>query len=96
MGELWAVADGAERERRRKATDHLLCYFAKHVERLNYCDMLAQGKAIGSGVVAGQAQSLGLRLKSRGARWNQANVRPMASLVGVRNSLQRHAHGAAA
>lgn len=86
--ELLAVEDVAELERRRKATDRLLNYFAKHVERLNYRAMLAQGKAIGSGVVEGQAKTLGLRLKSRGARWNKRNVRPMASLVCVRNSLQ--------
>lgn len=93
---LLAVDDPAERERRRKATDRLLNYFAKHVDRLNYRDMLARGKAIGSGAVEGQAKTLGLRLKSRGARWNKANVRPMASLVCVRNSTQWHAYWAAA
>lgn len=96
VAELLAVDDVAERERRRKATDRLLNYFAKHSDRLNYRAMLAQGKAIGSGVVEGQAKTLGLRLKSRGARWNKANVRPMASLVCVRNSTQWHAYWAAA
>lgn len=96
VAELLAVADPAELERRREATDHLLNYFAKHVDRLNYRAMLAQGKAIGSGVVEGQAKTLGLRLKNRGARWNFGNVRPMASLVCVRNSLQWHAYWSAA
>jgi hypothetical protein len=95
-GELLAVDDPAERERRRQATDKMLNYFAKHVDRLNYRAMLAQGKAIGSGVVEGQAKTLGLRLKCRGARWNFGNVRPMASLVCVRNSVQWHAYWAAA
>jgi hypothetical protein len=92
VSELLTVADPAECERRRKATDRLLNYFAKHVERLNYRDMLAQGKAIGSGGVEGQAKTLGLRLKTRGARWNFVNVRPMASLICVRNSLQWNAY----
>jgi hypothetical protein len=74
----------------------LLNYFAKHVERLNYRDMLARGQAIGSGVAEGQAKTLGLRLKSRGARWNIGNVRPMASLVCVRNSVQWTAYWSAA
>jgi hypothetical protein len=92
VSELLAADDPAERERRRPATDRLLNYFAKHVERLNYRAMLAQGKAIGSGIVEGQAKTLGLRLKSRGARWNFGNVRPMASLVCVRNSVQWKAY----
>ena len=94
--ELRAVEGPAELERRRKATDRLLNYFAKHVGRLNYRDMLAQGRAIGSGAVEGQAKTLGLRLKSRGARWNKGNVRPMASLVCVRNSMQWLAYWSAA
>jgi len=43
---------------------------------------------IGRGAVEGQAKTLGLRLKARGARWRKKNVRPMASLVCVRNSIQ--------
>lgn len=96
VAELLAVADSAECERRRPATDRLLKYFSKHIGRLNYRDQLAQGRAIGSGVVEGQAKTLGLRLKSRAARWNFANVRPMASLVCVRNSLQWNAYWSAA
>lgn len=92
VSELLAIADSAECDRRRQATDRLLSYFAKHVERLNYRAMLAQGKAIGSGAVDGQAKTLGLRLESRGARWNFGNVRPMASLVCVRNSVQWQAY----
>jgi hypothetical protein len=87
-GELLAIEDVPERERRRVATDQLVSYFAKHVGRLNYRERLASGRAIGSGAVEGQAKTLGLRLKARGARWLKKNVRPMASLVCVRNSVQ--------
>ena len=50
--------------------------------------MLERGRAIGSGAVEGQAKTLGLRLKRRGARWNRKNVRAMASLVCVRHTVQ--------
>ena len=42
----------------------------------------------GSGVVEGQAKTLGLRLKARGARWRIRNVRRMAALVCVRHGTQ--------
>lgn len=88
VAELLAVEESSECERRRRATDKLLGYFAKHTKRLNYRERLASGRAIGSGVVEGQAKTLGLRLKARGARWRKKNVRPMASLICVRNSIQ--------
>lgn len=68
--------------------DTLLGYFEKHATRLNYAQNLQAGKAIGSGVVEGQAKTLGLRLKARGARWNKRNARRMAAFVCVRNSSQ--------
>jgi hypothetical protein len=92
VGELLSPAEAAEVERRRPATDRLLGYFAKHVNRLDYRERLACGRAIGSGAVEGQAKTLGLRLKARGARWKLANVRPMASLVCVRHSSQWDAY----
>lgn len=85
VNELLSVEE-AERERRRPATEKLLSYFSKHLTRLNYAERLRTGHAIGSGQVEGQAKTLGLRLKARGARWNFRNVRPMASLVCVRHS----------
>ncbi len=96
VSEGLAVEDSAERERRRLATDRLLGYFAKHTERVNYRERLASGRAIGSGAVEGQAKTLGLRLKARGARWRKNNVRPMASLVCVRHSVQWDAYWAVA
>lgn len=92
VGELLAVADAVEQERRRGATDRLLGYFAKHINRLNYADLLKAGRAIGSGQVEGKAKTLGLRLKLRGARWNRRNVASMASLVCVRHSSQWDAY----
>jgi hypothetical protein len=88
VGELLSVDDEKERERRRTATDRLVGYFAKHAGRLNYAERLNSGRAIGSGQVEGQAKTLGLRLKRRGARWNKCNVAPMASLICVRHSSQ--------
>jgi hypothetical protein len=88
VAELLSVDDEKERERRRKATDRLIGYFAKHAGRLNYAERLKAGRAIGSGQVEGQAKTLGLRLKRRGARWNKCNVGPMASLICVRHSSQ--------
>lgn len=96
VGELLAVEDEAERERRRRATGRLIGYFAKHVNRLNYAERLKTGRAIGSGQVEGKAKTLGLRLKRRGARWNKRNVAPMASLVCVRHSSQWDAYWAMA
>jgi hypothetical protein len=88
VAELLAVDDEKERERRRPATERLIGYFAKHANRLNYAERLKAGRAIGSGQVEGQAKTLGLRLKRRGARWNKCNVAPMASLICVRHSSQ--------
>ena len=92
VGELLAVTDDGERERRRKITDRVVGYFSKHVGRLNYAERLSSGRAIGSGVVEGQAKTLGLRLKRRGARWNRRHVKAMASLVCVRHTQQWNAY----
>jgi len=88
VSELLGVADETERERRRPATERLIGYFSKHRNRLNYAARLQAGQAVGSGQVEGAAKTLGLRLKRRGARWNKANVLPIASLVCVRHTSQ--------
>lgn len=92
VSELLTVAEEGQRERRRQVTDRVVRYFCPHVGRLNYAERLASGRAIGSGTVEGQAKTLGLRLKRRGARWRKKNVRPMASLVCVRHSSQWDAY----
>lgn len=85
VGECLAAGDTPAR---RAVLDRVIGYFSKHVGRLGYAADLAAGRAIGSGAVEGQAKTLGLRLKTRGARWRTANARRMAALVSVRNSIQ--------
>jgi hypothetical protein len=92
VGELLGIADDSERERRRRATERVIGYFSKHTNRLNYAERLGAGRAIGSGQVEGEAKTLGLRLKRRGARWNKGNVQPMASLVCVQHTCQWDAY----
>jgi hypothetical protein len=92
VSELLAVEDEVERERRRVATERLIGYFQNHVGRLHYAARLGEGRAIGSGVVEGQAKTLGQRLKRRGARWSRRNVPAMASLICVRHCPQWHAY----
>lgn len=88
IGGLLKVEDEKELERRLKATNKAVGYFMKHTNRMGYAKRLAAGQAIGSGQVEGQAKTMGLRLKARGARWKLGNVRAMAALVCVRNSSQ--------
>ena len=91
IGEGWAglmklvgeALSGPEAEGWRPVVERLTNYFAKHVGRLDYAGDLAEGRSIGSGPIEGWAKTLGLRLKSRGARWNRRNVGRMAALVCV-------------
>jgi hypothetical protein len=71
---------------RRAALEGLTGYFAKHVGRLDYRARLAEGRAIGSGLVEGGAQTIGLRWKARGARWRVENVDNVAGLCCLRHS----------
>jgi hypothetical protein len=96
VSDLLGVSDEAERERRRRPTERLIGYFSKHTNRLNYAERLRAGRAIGSGMVEGEAKTLGLRLKRRGARWRKRNVQGMASLVCVRHTQQWEAYWAMA
>ena len=89
VGEEYAQG---ETPARLVALEKLVGYFAKHTQRLAYADRLHGGQAIGSGVVEGQAKTLGLRLKARGARWRKKNVKGMMALVCVRNSEQWNAY----
>jgi hypothetical protein len=81
-----------ETPQRRAALEKLVGYFVKHTQRLSYAERLRSGQAIGSGVVEGQAKTLGLRLKARGARWRKKNVKGMMALICVRNSEQWNAY----
>ncbi len=85
VGEEYALGDTPPR---RTSLEQLVGYFAKHTQRLSYAERWRSGQAIGSGVVEGQAKTLGLRLKARGARWRKENVKSMTAWVCVRNSDQ--------
>jgi hypothetical protein len=74
--------------RRRAALDRMLGYFVNHISRIDYAGRLACGDAIGSGVVEGVAKTLGLRLKTRAARWRHKNARAMAALICCRHTDQ--------
>jgi hypothetical protein len=89
VGEAYAQGDTPER---RTALEKLVGYFVKHKRRLDYAQRLQSGRAIGSGAVEGQAKTLGLRLKARGARWKKKNVPSMTALVCVRHSDQWEAY----
>ena len=71
---------------RRQALESLTAYFAKHTQRLNYHERLAEGRSIGSGLVEGSVKTIGLRIKARGARWRVDNVDKMAGLCCLRHS----------
>lgn len=79
---------GPEAEARRPAMERLMSYFAEHIGRLDHAGNLAEGRSIGSGPIEGWAKTLGLRMKSRGARWKRRNVGPMAALVCVQATEQ--------
>ena len=89
VAQEYAQGDTPER---RATLEKLVGYFAKHSRRLDYAERLRSGRAIGSGVVEGQAKTLGLRLKARGARWKVKNVQSMTALVCVRSSDQWEAY----
>lgn len=61
IGEELAAGDAT---RRRRALDRLLNDFLPRMGRGDYQGRLASGEAIGSGVVEGAANTLGLRLKA--------------------------------
>lgn len=71
---------------RRAALDDLIGYMKNHIGRMSYRSRLAEGRAIGSGLIEGQVKTLGLRLKARGARWVERNAEQMAALVGLSHS----------
>lgn len=78
--------DAADAAGRPDALDALLAYFANHAGRIDYAARLGQGRSIGSGPIEGYCKTLGLRLKSRGARWGLANVDRMAALISLHES----------
>ena len=70
----------------REVLDKTLAYFANHAGRMDYAERLEKGQAIGSGPIEGFCKTLGLRLKSRGARWKTKNANRLAALVSLYES----------
>lgn len=74
----------AVRAGQRAALTALANYLRPHAEHLNYAARLAEGRAIGSGLVEGACKQLiGRRLKQTGARWTIPRVNRLASLCAL-------------
>jgi len=72
-----------------KLVDSLLDYFRGNAGRLNYCDRLADGRVIGSGLIEGACKNLvGLMLKQTGACWRLDRANRIACICGVLYSHQ--------
>jgi hypothetical protein len=65
----------------RTAMEKMLAYFSQHAGRMDYPQRLQQGRSLGSGPIEGFCKTLGLRLKSRGARWKLTNANKMAAAI---------------
>jgi len=77
------------KESRIKSLDSLLEYFRGNAGRLNYCERLASGRVIGSGLIEGACKNLvGRRLKQAGACWRKERANKIASLSAVLYSHQ--------
>ena len=91
VAELLTVEDVAERERRRRATQKLVGYFAKHTQRLNFgSDWRRVGPSQRRG--RGPSQNLGTETEGERGAVEEAKRRAMASLVCVRHSAQWEAY----
>ncbi len=70
-------------------------YFEPHADHTGYAARLAEGRAIGSGLVEGSCkQVVGRRLKQSGARWKVRRVERMATLCAVQAGDQWDAYWA--
>ena len=81
-----AAAGPADAARVQGACDPMLTYFSKHVGRMRYRERMAEGRAIGSGMIEGSVKTVALRLKLRGARWKLGNVDGIANLALLNDS----------
>jgi hypothetical protein len=87
--ELSALLSSGLKEKQRESVESLLEYLRNNAGRLNYCERLAQGRVIGSGLIEGACKNLvGRRLKQTGACWRLARANRMAILCGVLYSNQ--------
>jgi len=77
------------KESQIKLVDSLLDYFRGNAGRLEYCDRLARGRVIGSGLVEGACKNLvGRRLKQTGACWRVPRANRIARICGLLHSNQ--------
>ena len=83
------LSEGLGGMERELSLDSLLEYFRGNAGRLNYCDRLADGRVIGSGLVEGACKNLvGRRLKQTGACWRKGRANKIARVCGVLYSHQ--------
>jgi hypothetical protein len=67
-----------------KLVDSLLEYLRNNSGRLNYCERLASGRVIGSGLIEGACKNLiGHRLKQTGASWRVERANKMAFICAL-------------
>jgi hypothetical protein len=79
-GEEWGA-------REREALRVLRVYLTGQSGRWNYCERLAEGRAIGSGQVEGACKNMiGRRLKQTGAKWLVQKLNRMTVLCALRYS----------
>ncbi|MDR3108759.1 MAG: hypothetical protein LBU65_03605 [Planctomycetaceae bacterium] len=76
-------------EEQKDAIQSLQTYLSNNRERLNYCERLFEGRAIGSGVVEGTCKNfVGRRLKQTGACWRKQRAEKMAVICAAIYSKQ--------
>jgi len=76
-------------EDQKKAVASLLDYLRKNKDRLHDAERLAQGRAIGSGLIEGACKNLvGKRMKQTGACWRLERANRMAMLCATLYSNQ--------
>ena len=82
--ELSPLLSGKLKKSEREKIALLLEYFRNNAHRLNYAERLAQGRAIGSGLIEAACKSLvGKRLKQTGACWRLERVNRIAILCAT-------------
>jgi hypothetical protein len=87
LGELKGKSKKVQSQ--RESVVSLQKYLGKHSERLNYCERLAAGRVIGSGLIEGACKNLvGKRLKQTGACWRLERANRIAILCATLYSEQ--------
>jgi hypothetical protein len=76
-------------EKQQATVNTLLEYLKNNAHRLNYCERLAMGRAIGSGLIEGACKNLiGKRLKQTGACWRLPRANKIAIICATLYSKQ--------